>query len=52
MTAVKKLQGSTRTKRTPSAGRRTKNTRKHSKRIRFAPTTDGPGSPTDGTGAK
>ena len=51
MTAVKKTQG-TRSKRTPSAGQRIKNTRKHSKRVRFAKPTDGPGSPGDNTGSK
>ena len=50
MTAVKKTQ--TRSKRTLSANRRTKNTRKHSKRIRFAKPDDAPGGPTDGTSAK
>jgi len=49
MTAVKKIQ--TRSKRT-TAARRTKNTRKPGKQIRFAKPADGPGNPTDGTGSK
>ncbi|HYV47053.1 MAG TPA: hypothetical protein VFA20_19480 [Myxococcaceae bacterium] len=50
MTAVKKIQ--TRSKRTLSTSRRTKNTRKGGKQIRFAKPTDGPGDPTDNTTRK
>jgi hypothetical protein len=50
MTAVKKSQ--TRSKRTAAANRRTKSHRKHGKQVRFAKPSDGPGSPTDNTGAK
>jgi hypothetical protein len=50
MTAVKKIQS--RSKRTTAQTRRTKTTRKHGKQIRFARPSDGPGGPTDTSGAK
>jgi hypothetical protein len=50
MTAVKKIQS--RSKRTLATSRRTKNTRKHGKQIRFARPTDAPGGPGDNNGAK
>jgi hypothetical protein len=51
MSAVKKIQQSgPRSKRTLAAGQRLKNTRKHSKRVRYARPTDGPGGPGDDTG--